>query len=76
MPVHLRCVDDGQIFFASISRLESFEILCHFVGPVLTCVSKDYDAHISPPTSCTMFLYLLQTTPTVVGRISWPSSGC
>ena len=29
---------------------------------------------ISPPTSCTMYLYWLYTTPTFCGRISWPFS--
>jgi hypothetical protein len=51
-------------------------MLCYVVGPVLTCVSKDYNAHISPPSSCTKVFYLVQTTPTGVGDISWSSSGC
>ena len=43
----------------------------------LWCTSsmRPSDIHTSPPTICTVFVYLLHRTATCFGHISWPFSG-
>jgi len=57
-----------------IDRLNCLLLLASWISVARVVVFISKYMKTSPPTSCTVFLYLLYTT-TCFGRFSWPSSG-